>query len=328
MADIAEPRRYEVIVDGGYFFDLLFTGLPRIPVFGTELFAKDFALFPGWAYRTALAFRHLEIPVGWAVDFGTDLFSRYVMEEAARNGIDDSLFRVHARPVRRVSAAMVRSGNHAFASFMDDLDVASVGPLLEIHRPAWIVLGGFENGERFWDIIAHARRAGTRVFMDCQGVERTIGDADVSRAIGAVDVIAANEQEARQLAGETRLGAVVATLSSLGPTVVVKRGRRGSMAIEGGRLWRAPALPVVVESTVGAGDSFSAGFLYALIRGGSVGDGLRFGNVVGGLASAAQDGSLFPGPQRLEELAKTLDLKTSRPLAPKRATPETNPATP
>ena len=39
--------------------------------------------------------------------------------------------------------------------------------------------------------------------------------------------------------------------------------------------WQARALPVSVVSTIGAGDSFLAGFVWSLAHGGTVGQALR-----------------------------------------------------
>lgn len=44
---------------------------------------------------------------------------------------------------------------------------------------------------------------------------------------------------------------------------VVTLGRRGSVALVEGRIWRAEALPVAALDTTGAGDAFIAGFLAA-----------------------------------------------------------------
>jgi sugar/nucleoside kinase (ribokinase family) len=76
-----------------------------------------------------------------------------------------------------------------------------------------------------------------------------------------------------------------------GPTVVVKRGAEGALAVgPDGRLVHAPAMPVTPVDTTGAGDSFDAGFLRAWLEGDSIPDALRLGAVCGALSTLRRGG--------------------------------------
>lgn len=62
----------------------------------------------------------------------------------------------------------------------------------------------------------------------------------------------------------------------LGPReVVVKRGERGAAAWDGQRWYDEPAVKVPVVDTVGAGDAFVAGYLWARLDGGDIPAALR-----------------------------------------------------
>lgn len=54
-------------------------------------------------------------------------------------------------------------------------------------------------------------------------------------------------------------------------------GEQGSLAFDGETFYQQGIVPAQVVNTVGAGDSFIAGFLYATMTGGSVPDALRLG---------------------------------------------------
>ena len=112
----AEPGSYDVLLLGSYFCDLIFTGLPGVPRLGADLFGTEFDMVPGASYRTALACRRLGLRAGWLCDFGTDFFSRFVLDMAAQDGLDMSLFRHHPVPVRRVSAAFSFVHDRGFES--------------------------------------------------------------------------------------------------------------------------------------------------------------------------------------------------------------------
>ena len=44
---------YDVLLLGGYFCDLIFTGLPEMPRLGAEVYGSAFDMVPGAAYTTA-----------------------------------------------------------------------------------------------------------------------------------------------------------------------------------------------------------------------------------------------------------------------------------
>ena len=57
-------------------------------------------------------------------------------------------------------------------------------------------------------------------------------------------------------------------MTAKGPKVaVVTRGEKGSLAYDGEHFYRGDIVPCQVVDTMGAGDSFIAGFLYGLMRG-------------------------------------------------------------
>jgi sugar/nucleoside kinase (ribokinase family) len=85
---------------------------------------------------------------------------------------------------------------------------------------------------------------------------------------GAIDLVFANADEARQLTGGSSLEASLAELSAKVPTLVVTCGANGALAIERGERVTVPAVQVErVVDTTGAGDLFAAGFLAARCRG-------------------------------------------------------------
>ncbi|HLI29592.1 MAG TPA: 5-dehydro-2-deoxygluconokinase, partial [Terriglobia bacterium] len=94
-----------------------------------------------------------------------------------------------------------------------------------------------------------------------------------------VDVVLGNEDEWALLAGhwETHLQARVAF--DLGVKILVRKlGAKGVEAHMRDQTCSAPPLPIKVMSTVGAGDGFAAGFLYALDHDMRLEECLRYGN--------------------------------------------------
>jgi sugar/nucleoside kinase (ribokinase family) len=84
---------------------------------------------------------------------------------------------------------------------------------------------------------------------------------------GMIDLLFANEDEAKLLANAGDLDSAIARLQPLVSTLIVTRGPAGALAIELGKRAEIPAAPVEkVVDTTGAGDLFAAGFLAARCR--------------------------------------------------------------
>ena len=64
----------------------------------------------------------------------------------------------------------------------------------------------------------------------------------------------------------------------LGPkAVIVTRGKAGSLAWDGSQLYRCGIVECEVVDTMGAGDSFIAGFLYGVLEGKTIPEAMRAG---------------------------------------------------
>jgi len=292
---------YDVLLLGGYFCDLIFTGLPEMPQLGAEVYGSAFDMVPGAAYTTALALHRLELRAGWACDFGDDFFSQFVLDSARRAGMDSSLFRMHAGPVRRVTAALSFPHERAFVSFADELASASPIPLILRHRPRVVLLSGLWYGPQHAEVCAAAHTVGALVYMDCQCSVATLATPGLADSLRCVDIFAPNASEALQLTGAATVETALVQLSTLTPLVIVKCGADGVIAQTGADVARAPGISVDVFDTTGAGDCFNAGFLYGHLRGLPLETSLRCGNICGGLSTTARGGAAAPSAAQVEE---------------------------
>jgi sugar/nucleoside kinase (ribokinase family) len=83
------------------------------------------------------------------------------------------------------------------------------------------------------------------------------------------DIVFLNEMEARSLTGEQDPVQAVMKASTSSEVVVVKLGSRGVVLRQREQVYHCTAfpLPKAVQDTVGAGDSFQAGFLHFYLKG-------------------------------------------------------------
>ena len=85
---------------------------------------------------------------------------------------------------------------------------------------------------------------------------------DLMEVIRRVDIITINDEEARQLSGQSSLVAAARKIHKMGPKhVVVKKGEHGALLFNGDNVFFAPALPLEEGfDPTGAGDTFAGGF--------------------------------------------------------------------
>ncbi len=129
-----------------------------------------------------------------------------------------------------------------------------------------------------------ARRAGCRVVLDVDYRSmswRKPEEAGLAVRLGLplVDVLIGNDLELKLVAGASTVDDAVAMLRrSSVPMIVSKMGSAGTRVCAGDSSVFLMPYNVDVVSTIGAGDGFASGFLFALLRGKPLADCLHYGN--------------------------------------------------
>jgi len=84
---------------------------------------------------------------------------------------------------------------------------------------------------------------------------------------GRVDLLFANESEAKGMAGAEELDATVEFLKRIARQFAVTRGPKGALVYDGRELMEIDPVKVDAVDTVGAGDMFAGAFLYGVTQG-------------------------------------------------------------
>lgn len=156
-----------------------------------------------------------------------------------------------------------------------ELDEGDVDPAM-VRAAAITYFEGY-----LWDPeapIRAIRKAGTIAHDAGQRVAMTLSDVfcvDGHRAdflhlmkSGAVDLVFANENEAKSLFQTDDINVAIDGLAAHVPLAVVTRSEHGAVAIQGTTREAVPIVPAArVLDTTGAGDLFAAGFLAGLTHG-------------------------------------------------------------
>lgn len=172
------------------------------------------------------------------------------------------------------------------------------------------------NGE-LGEIFRRAKRQGMCVCADmtkCKNQETT---EDIREALSYLDYLFANEEEARMVTGKESLEDMADAFWECGvKNAVIKCGGRGCYVKNRELSRQFPAFPgTLCRDTTGAGDSFAAGFLYALSQGKALEECICWANTCGSLATEAVGAceginNRAQVLERLEEYRKLVPQKT------------------
>jgi sugar/nucleoside kinase (ribokinase family) len=297
MSSAAETP-IEILVVGEYFCDLIFSGLSEPPRLGADLFAEGLTVTPGGCYNMALALTRLRIPTAWASDFGTDLFSRLVLEQAEIDAIDPRAFNRIAGSLKRVSAAFSGAGERGFISYSEnDVRPPDVGLLARL-RPRWL-LQSFRFDPDWLSFLRQAKASGIKIFSDCRHTDFTLSTPGVRELLTLSEVFSPNEAEALALTGRRDIEGALADLAEICPAIIIKRGPKGASALENGRRLDIAAPDVLVVDTVGAGDAFNAGFIAGVAWGSDFAECVKLAVFCGALSTTGAGNSAVPDAAKL-----------------------------
>jgi sugar/nucleoside kinase (ribokinase family) len=256
-----------VLVAGPWFADMIFRGLSRPTLPGTEVFAEEFSLLPGGAFTLAMALHRLGHDVVWSTDFGNDLFSQLVLSVARAEGLNEVGFRHHRIPLRSITVVLSYPSNRAMTTYQDQISPPPLSILLRQHRPRMLLLPALQYGQDIEAALCLAHELGTQVFMDCQDIPGTLDTLLLRDTLRKVDFFAPNTDEALRLTGTSTVEDALDALADLVDTVIIKRGSVGATAVRRGQRYDIASIPVMAVDTTGAGDCFNAGFVHAQLSG-------------------------------------------------------------
>jgi sugar/nucleoside kinase (ribokinase family) len=293
---------FDILIPGSYFCDVIFTGLPTLPILGAELYTKNLAVVPGGVLNTIIALRRLGVHVGWLGAIGNDFFSQFVLSQAQSEGLDTSLLVHQDTPLQRVTVALSYPHERAFITYADDDPITApiLADSLDKVQFKHLHFTGLEIAPETPALLRRCHARGITVSMDCQHKPNKINEPLVQESLSLLDIFMPNASEAQQLTDAANLTDAASILTKFVPYLVVKDGSNGVHSWKDGAYYHHPALQLEVVDTVGAGDVFNAGFLAAYRRGYDVMTCLQWGNIAGGLSTRGH-GGVSRAPQ-LEEL--------------------------
>lgn len=279
----------DVYLSGLLFYDLVFTGLPKPPTPGEEVWTGGMGSGPGGIANFAVALARLGSRPVLSAAFGDDLHGRYCWDVLVAEGVDLSCSRRFADWATPVTVALSYDGDRALVTHGAEpppLDVtvpATAASIVHIGPDSDLDLPGLIFADVGWDPTQQWR-------------------PDVLDQLKRCHAFMPNDVEAMAYTRTDTPEQAVAKLADLVPIAVVTRGANGAVAIDAisGEQASVDGVDTVAVDTTGAGDVFGAAFVHATLSGMPLAERLEFANRAAALSVRRVGGAL--AAPRLEEL--------------------------
>ncbi|HEY6852327.1 MAG TPA: carbohydrate kinase family protein [Terracidiphilus sp.] len=138
------------------------------------------------------------------------------------------------------------------------------------------------------ELFREMKRRGLTTSLDTNDDPEDKWGGVLDEVLPLVDLLLCTEDELKKIA---KVEAAAEHVSAKVPLLVVKRGARGASAYTEGRRIDVPSLRVDVTDSVGAGDTFDAGFLHQWVRKAPLETCVAYGNLAGGLSVTRSGGT-------------------------------------
>ena len=247
-----------------------------------DLVDEDGLLSPvpgGGPFNTAIALGRLEIPVAFLGTLSRDEYGGLLARRLREAGVDTSLVRWSDAPTPLAVVHRHEDGGNSYTfdltgTSLADLPPEAVPALPERVRAIHVgtLALAVDPPAAAYEALLD-REAGRRtIVLDPNVRPAVFGDqvayrARFERLARLADIVKLSDDDAAWIYPELELTDVLEHILGLGPRLVaITMGTLGAAAASREGYARVPAVPVTVVDTVGAGDSFGAALLAALVE--------------------------------------------------------------
>jgi sugar/nucleoside kinase (ribokinase family) len=293
------PKTLDISIAGEINLDLILYGLPEVMPVERELLGTDFQVTLGsssaiLAHNLAVLGTH----VGFVTLVGEDPLGKIAVERLGESGTDLSRVRVSKDgtatgvtlvlphgPARHI---LTYPGTMADLR-LADLDIDYLKSAKHFHLSSLFLLHALEPDVPA--LFKELKEAGLTISLDTNDDPNGRWGGVLPELLEFVDLLLPNEGEACRMTGKNTLDEALAELAVRVSCVAVKCGSRGSVVRVAGETFTVGGVPVKPVDTIGAGDSFNAGFLFGWLNGLPPRECAYAGNVTGALSTLGVGGT-------------------------------------
>jgi fructokinase len=255
-----------IVIGGEALVDLVDDGGSARPVAG------------GGPFNTAIALGRLDVPVGFLGAISRDSDGRMLEELLVAAGVDTSLVRRTDAPTPRAIVHRERDGRDNYTFQLGGTAMVDLAPgdLPILPPAAWAIHVGtlglaVDPPAAAYETLVDREAGRRQIILDPNVRPAIFGDAGVyrerfERMARLADLVKLSEDDAAWIYPGRSVEEVLELVLSFGPRVVaVTRGKNGAVARSQLAVVDVAGIPVRIVDSVGAGDSFGAALISALI---------------------------------------------------------------
>jgi len=304
-------NRFDVTIAGEINLDLILYGLPEAMPLERELLASDFRLTLGSSSAIlAHNLAALGVSVGFITRLGDDPLGAIALDRLAEKGVDLSrVKRVSGGASTGVTILLAHQRKRHILTYpgtmfemsAEDLDLDYLAAAPHFHLSSLFLHKALQPS--LPAIFRQLKARGLTLSLDTNDDPEDRWGDPLDELLGLVDIFLPNDDEACRITGKPDAESAIEVLARRIPLVAVKCGKRGALVQKGNQRSLIPAQPVTPVDTIGAGDSFNAGFLAAWLRGQGPEACAAFGNRAAALSTRRPGGTeSFRDPILVREL--------------------------
>ena len=297
-AHTADQKQFDLAIAGELNLDLILYGLPVEMDTERDWVGTGFTSTLG---SSSAIVAHNAAALGLRVQFvsliGDDDFGRVALDRLKFVGVDtadtinDSALQTGVTillPLGPVRHSLSYLGSIA-ALRVDQLNWKRLAEARHYHLSSLYLQTGLHHG--IVDLLHRLKDAGLSISLDTNDDPSNAWGFPLREILPFVDVFLPSESEICRMAGAVPLDLAVEEFADKVPTLIIKRGRQGCRVCHNGTVLDAPGIVVAPVDTIGAGDSFDAGFLWAYLQGMDIPTCARAGNICGALSTLSTGGT-------------------------------------
>lgn len=291
-------KTFDVAIAGEINLDLILYGLPQEMPVERELLATGFQATLGSS--SAILAHNLAMlgsRVGFITCSGNDALGKMALGKLAESRVDLTMAFTRddgvgtgvtmVLPHAETRHMLTYAGTIA-AMKVADLDLEYLKSARHFHLSSLYLQRGLLPD--LPELFRKLKAEGLTISLDTNDDPEDAWGYPLNDLLPYVDVFLPNESELLRMTDCRTLDDALTTLSPRVPCIAVKCGARGSVVAGKERIY-APPVQVKPVDTIGAGDSFNAGFLFAWLQGMCHSDCARAGNITGALSTLKPGGT-------------------------------------
>jgi sugar/nucleoside kinase (ribokinase family) len=294
---VPNEKPLDISIVGETNLDLILYGLPEEMPVEREILGSDFDMTLGGS--SSILAHNLAVlgtRVGFVSEVGDDAMGGIARGYLEESGANLTHFRQRNSAKTGVTLLLPHGRRRHILTYpgvmselkVEDLDLDYLTSARHFHLSSLFLQTGLHAGlPRLFDDL---RSAGLTVSLDTNDDPSGSWRGVLDLLLHRIDILLPNQDELLRIADAATLEEALAKLAPRVPLIVVKCGSRGALVQRGReREW---VQPLVVEpvDTIGAGDSFNAGFLSAWLQGEDPIRAAAAGNLTGALSTLRPGG--------------------------------------